>query len=134
MQLTGYDIATILSNSDVEIPTSQAIMSYLENTPPIAHAHTVSDISDLDVTADELNFVSGATSNIQSQLDFLTSRLFVGTYAQYQAANANGDIPINTLVILIDDESSGGGSSGDDQTSATTAILGYAVLGQMVLG
>ena len=28
----------------------------------------------------------------------------------------------------------GGGSSGDDATSPTTAKLGYAVLGQMVLG
>lgn len=63
----------------------------------------------------------------------VASMVFIGTYAEYQAANANGQIPINTFVILTDDESSGGGSSGD-VTSPTTSMLGYAVLGQMVLG
>lgn len=68
----------------------------------------------------------------------VASMVFIGTYAEYQTAYADGQIPINTFVILTDDESSGGGSgdSGEegDETSPTTAKLGYAVLGQMVLG
>lgn len=57
--------------------------------------------------------------------------IFIGTYAEYQTAYADGQIPINTFVILTDEESSGGGN---DSASSTTAMLGYAVLGQMVLG
>lgn len=63
----------------------------------------------------------------------VASMIFIGTYAEYQTAYADGQIPINTFVILTDDESSSGGSGGD-ATSPTTAMLGYAVLGQMVLG
>lgn len=37
------------------------------------HKHSVSDISDLAVTATELNYMSGVTSNIQTQLDTKTS-------------------------------------------------------------
>ena len=67
---------------------------------------------------------------------------FVGTYAEYQIAYADGQIPIGAIVVLTDDESSGGGTGGDNgggtdednPSSSTTAMLGYAVLGQMVLG
>lgn len=101
------------------------------------HTHTVSDLSDLTVTAGELNLVSGVTSNVQGQLDVLTSRIFIGTYEEYQTANANNEIPINAIVIITDDGTSGGGDTpggSDDPTSSTTAMLGYAVLGQMILG
>ena len=68
----------------------------------------------------------------------VASMIFIGTYEEYQTAYANNEIPINTFVILTDDESSGGGTGGSgeegDETSSTTAKLGYAVLGQMVLG
>ena len=57
---------------------------------------------------------------------FVDSKIFIGTYAEYETANANGDIPVNTLVIITDDQSSTGGS--------TTAVLGQAILGQMILG
>lgn len=66
--------------------------------------------------------------------NFINGKIFVGTREQYNASYANGEIPINSLVILTDDETSGGGSSGGDSTSSTTAMLGYAVLGQMILG
>lgn len=98
------------------------------------HTHTVSDISDLTVTADELNFVSGATGNIQSQLNILTNRIFVGTYAEYQIAYANNQIPINALVVLTDDAPSSGGSSGGDSSTSTSSKLGEGVLGYMILG
>lgn len=57
--------------------------------------------------------------------EFINSQVFIGTYAEYETANANGEILINALVIITDDEASGSGS---------TAILGQAILGQMILG
>jgi hypothetical protein len=56
--------------------------------------------------------------------EFFNSQLFVGTQAEYDAANAIGKIPVNALVVITDDELGG----------ATTAMLGKAVLGKMVLG
>lgn len=58
---------------------------------------------------------------------FINSQIFIGTYEEYETAYANGKIPINALVVITDDETSGGGSD-------TTAALGYAILGQMILG
>lgn len=92
------------------------------------HTHMVSDISDLTVTANELNFVAGITSNIQTQFDNLI-KVFIGTYAQYETANINGKIPINTLVILTDD-----GASSGDSSASTSSILGTGALGYMILG
>lgn len=84
---------------------------------------------------DSLGSAEIALDSAKDYTDVKISRLiFIGTYEEYQVANANNEIPINTFVILTDDESSGGGSDGDDTTSSTTAKLGYAVLGQMVLG
>lgn len=42
---------------------------------------------------------------------FISSKKFVGTYEEYQTANANGEIPVNTLVIITDDEESSSISS-----------------------
>lgn len=38
--------------------------------------------------------------------NFILSKKFIGTTAEYEEANANGEIPINTIVVLTDDESS----------------------------
>ena len=54
---------------------------------------------------------------------FINSQIFIGTYEEYETAYANGKIPINALVVITDDE-----------ISSTTAQLGYAILGQMILG
>lgn len=43
---------------------------------------------------------------------FINSKIFIGTYEQYETANANGEIPINTLVIITDDETTSGGGGG----------------------
>lgn len=65
---------------------------------------------------------------------FIGGKFFVGTTEEYKKAYANSEISIGALVILTDDETSGGGSGSEDSTSSTTAMLGYAVLGQMILG
>ena len=73
---------------------------------------------------------------------FINGKIFVGTYEEYNAANAAGNIQIGCVVILTDQSTGGSGSGGNgsgsgdssDTTSPTNAVLGYAVLGQMVLG
>lgn len=50
--------------------------------------------------------------------------MFVGTKAEYEQAQLKGAINTGSLVIILDDE--------DD--SSTIAVLGSAILGQMILG
>lgn len=45
------------------------INSVASNKADATHKHTVSDVTDLTVTATELNYMDGVTSNIQAQLD-----------------------------------------------------------------
>lgn len=66
--------------------------------------------------------------------DKVASMIFIGTYAEYETANANNEIPINTFVIITDDETSGGDSSGDSSSTSTSSLLGTGVLGYMILG
>ena len=57
-----------------------------------------------------------------------SANMFVGTMAEYQTANAAGNIPVGCIVYITD-------SSVDTESSdATSAILGVAVLGSMILG
>lgn len=66
---------------------------------------------------------------------YIDGKIFVGTYAEYTTANADGKIALNAIVVITDDEnngSSGGGNS--DSSTSTTSVLGVAVLGQMILG
>ena len=53
------------------------------------------------------------------------SKIFIGTQAEYDIVNAQDDIPVGSLVIIVDE--------GTD-LSSYTATLGFAVLGQMILG
>ena len=41
----------------------------------------------------------------------IDSKVFIGTYAEYEIANANNLIPLNALVIITDDETETGGTS-----------------------
>lgn len=70
--------------------------------------------------------------------EYADSKIFVGTYAEYEAANANNEIPVYSLVVITDDENlnggSSGGSTGDETTSTSTSpLLGTGALGYMVL-
>ena len=90
--------------------------------------------------------------NTDKEVSALKARLFVGTYAEFQTAKANGEVAIGAIVIITDDIGYGGGDvpedpddpanpdspggdSGDDETEiSTTSELGKAVLGYMILG
>lgn len=61
-------------------------------------------------------------------LKMLESRIFIGTRAEYNAANEQKLVPLNALVILIDE------LENEATSGATTAKLGVAILGSMLLG
>ena len=61
--------ATALNNYYTKTETD----SMLNGSGSSDHTHTVSDISDLTVTATELNYMDGATSNVQTQLNNLST-------------------------------------------------------------
>lgn len=74
-----------------------------------------------------------------SRITTLETRVFVGTHEEYEAVKDT--IPVNSIVIFTDDEELEGDESGGDSgeepgedTSETTAKLGEAKLGYMVLG
>ena len=82
-------------------------------------------------------------SEIESRIAALNSTIeavsakcgkyFTGTYEEYQIANAAGNIPVGCIVYITD--SSVGTNPDDSESSdATSAILGVAVLGSMILG
>lgn len=63
-----------------------------------------------------------AVLSCSSKLDKLIP-IFIGTTDQYNQAHGNGEIAEGTIVMITDD----GGTT-------TTAVLGQAILGYMILG
>ncbi len=53
---------------------------------------------------------------------------FVGTHTEYEQANASGSIALGAIVYITDDDEQ------DVQEDLTSAVLGTAVLGYMILG
>lgn len=83
------------------------------------------NVVDLPFFGNEIVTRLDEVENIQAN----TVPIFVGTTAQYNEADSAGTIAIGTLVFITDDSSSGGGV----QTN-TSAELGEAIIGYMVLG
>jgi hypothetical protein len=138
-----------MAKNYLDLPGVSRLLENLRNTfATLVHKHTLSDIEDYTVDS-ELSTTSAnpvqnkvVNDGLSITLDTakgytdtkVASMVFIGTYAEYQTAYANGQIPVNSFVILTDEESGGGSSGGNESTDSTTAMLGYAVLGQMVLG
>lgn len=91
---------------------------YPRNDFPIADAKDIyfSDTERLDVVVGEL---------IARLAQFNTT--FIGTRAEYEAANKAGSVPVGAVVYITDDDAS-------VSAGATSSVLGVAVLGQMILG
>ena len=74
------------------------------------------------------------TASNKTGIDNLTTAFnnfiitFVGTREEYEAANKAGQIPSGILVVITDEEEE------IPNSSATTAVLGTATLGSMILG
>lgn len=60
--------------------------------------------------------------------EVLQSRVFVGTQEEYDTAYAEGKIAMGALVIILD------GSETEEGGATISALLGTAILGQMLLG
>jgi hypothetical protein len=58
----------------------------------------------------------------------VNSRVFIGTEDEYNAAYAEGKIAMGALVIILD------GSETEEGGATISALLGTAILGQMLLG
>lgn len=64
---SAYDLA---NQAKTAAATAQ---STADGKADASHTHTVANITDLTVTATELNYMDGVTSNVQTQLDALTT-------------------------------------------------------------
>lgn len=60
--------------------------------------------------------------------DTFDSKLFIGTLEEYNILNSENKIKAGALVIILDQEEL------ENNSSATTSILGTAVIGKMILG
>lgn len=96
----------------------------------ITHKHTAEEVG-----ADASGSASAALALSEQYTDErIAEKIFVGTYAEYQAANAEGKIKEGCIVLITDDQNTSGGSGDSSDTSSTSAVLGVAILGQMKLG
>lgn len=85
-------------------------------------------IYDSDENHNFPRFKLGDGTSLAKDLPFLlTNPVFVGTDAEYKAADAAGLVPIGTIVIITDDENSTAGGG-------TSPKLGEGILGLMILG
>lgn len=71
-QLVGYTIATILSSSEVEIPTSKAVFDALANKADKKHIHTAEDLQ-IDISGDLEATLKTANDYTDEQVADLTS-------------------------------------------------------------
>ena len=60
---SAYDLANAAKTA------ADNAQSTADGKANVSHTHTVANITDLTVTADELNYMDGVTSNVQTQLD-----------------------------------------------------------------
>ena len=77
-------------------------------------------ITEMSANGATINFVRGDGS----AGTFTTA--FIGTYEEYLQAYKSGGIAVGTIVIITDD-------ADEEASGSTSAVLGVAVLGQMVL-
>lgn len=76
----------------------------------------LNNIENLSETVDQIN-------EKLKDLDNTSSQVFIGTYEEYLEAFKAGRIPTGMLVVILDENS-----------TDTSAILGTAILGKMILG
>lgn len=112
------EIESILERIDElaqEIEGKQNIIDDIDNIREGASlgSTALQSIPDEYVTENELN-------------DAVNSKIFIGTQSEYETAYAAGKISVGALVIILGDD--------ETNTSATTAMLGKAIIGTLLLG
>jgi hypothetical protein len=65
--------------------------------------------------------------NTQQKIETsINSKVFIGTRSEYDTAYSNGKISVGALVIILDEN--------ETNSDATTAMLGKAIIGTLLLG
>ena len=90
---TLLELGNLINENTNAIDALEAVAT---NKADKTHNHTVNDISDLTATAIELNYLSGVTSEVQTQINALVSRIneLEATIGQVNAIldNINGEV------------------------------------------
>ena len=114
-KLVGYDITTILDDSNATIPTSSAVLSALKNKSDVGHSHAVNDVNGL---SDVITDLSGSiATNYNESIIGLSIDGQVITYIK-------GDGTSHTIVTQDTDTTY---SIGTDTTTGLTKL--YATTG-----
>lgn len=101
-------------------------MAYINGKPILFAANitqgAVAGNHECEVSAEEFAAVANRVKALEESGSAHTN-VFVGTRDEYNTANNAGKIPDGMVVFLL-----------DEADSTTVAILGQAILGQMILG
>lgn len=62
----------------------------------------------------------------QKQISDIAARVFIGTQEEYDIAYAEGKVAVGALVIILNEN--------ETNSDATTAMLGKAIIGTLLLG
>jgi hypothetical protein len=119
--------------TEVNVYTKSEVDSLLAGKSATGHTHTLSSITDVTVTAAEVNYLSGVTSNIQDQLDSVGNSL--GDYIPLSALGTASGVPETDPNgnILVPTSPAGAGIKFPDNTIQTTAFntAGFATSSQL---
>lgn len=119
--------------TEVNVYTKSEVDSLLAGKSATGHTHTLSSITDVTVTAAEVNYLSGVTSNIQDQLDSVGNSL--GDYIPLSALGTASGVPETDPNgnILVPTSPAGAGVKFPDNTIQTTAFntAGFATSSQL---
>ena len=116
---------------------------FIEDTREIWNHGTYFDGNAVDLSnveksiQDILDNIPTKVSDLENDSNYITetklsdtfdSKLFIGTLEEYNILNSENKIKVGALVIILDQEEL------ENNSSATTSILGTAVIGKMILG
>ena len=116
---------------------------FIEDTREIWNHGTYFDGNAVDLSnveksiQDILDNIPTKVSDLENDSNYITetklsdtfdSKLFIGTLDEYNILNSENKIKAGALVIILDQEEL------ENNSSATTSILGTAVIGKMILG
>ena len=92
------------------------------------HADTAEKDASGNVITETYETKIAANEKLTEAKNYTDTKFFVGTYSEYQTAYSENKIAVGALVVIIDDENV------PEDSGATSAQLGKAVLGYMILG
>jgi hypothetical protein len=121
------------SPTEINVYTKSEVDTLLSGKSATGHTHVLSEITDITVSADEINYLSGVVDNIQEQLDNIGNS--VGDYVPLSVVGfadgvAQTDSDGN---VLIPTSPAGAGLKFPDNTIQTTAFNteGFATSSQL---